>query len=116
MNPERKPAFSPEELEEIGELAISFAQIGEEGIDELVLARNQMYLGLLQGAYQNLGKNGLLPAVGELLHDIDTVTQVITRARLILRLEGKGRMSKMLDDLSQAGISLPGNDDIWGSV
>jgi len=116
MSPEIKPKFPPEVAEEIARWAVTFANLGEDAIDELVHARNKVHLQVIAELGGNLNTEGLLEWVGQMKQAGDVISEVIKGARVIRRLEGSDRTSRLFQIRREAGLSTPDEDEIWCSV
>lgn len=118
FRPEHKPAFSEDEQREIGEMAIRCAQLGEDAVDSLIMVRIRMQLKAIgeMEMQRNLGTPGIVEWADKMLHEIGVVNEVITRARVILRMQGSDRISETLQARREAGKETLNEDEIWGSI
>ncbi|MCX6703913.1 MAG: hypothetical protein NTZ07_00505 [Candidatus Woesebacteria bacterium] len=97
---EREITFSQDEREQIGYIARQAANIGEDFVYDLVIAKLQ-FVQLALGWHNLPELRILFPEREQMLHEIDVVGEVIRQARVIMQLTGTDSLS-MLDRETQA--------------
>jgi len=93
-----------------------YAELGEDALDNLATARNWLHLKIIAEVERNRGTDCLFEWVGQMEHEVDVINEIIKKGRIILRLEGRDKTSLMLRHRREAGISIPNENEIWGSV
>jgi len=88
MSPERTPEFSPQENEEMGEVAIRLANAGEDVLNTAIGARNRLMATIITIYQANMYQPDALELLVTMEHDIDVMNEVIKRARAILKIQG----------------------------
>ena len=101
---------------EIGSWAVVYADLGEDFVDELAKVRNQLHLEILSEMIRNSGAEDLVEWGRTMDHEVQVIQEVIKKARLILRMEGRDKTSQMLQLRRELGRPTPNEDEIWGSV
>jgi hypothetical protein len=99
---EREITFSQYEKEQIGFHARQFAELGEDAVWELVLAKARLMK--LQILFVKAHIKLAVPGSEDLGHEINVIDEVVRQARIIMQFEGKDDLSVLDREAQVVGL------------